>query len=93
MTQSLTFFCLQNLLLRGHNVRYKVMEPFIQYRVSLEINKGQIKSLDASDVKLSAVKVMQKWMGVNGMLTAGEVTGPDPSVPPKLILYFIWHFL
>jgi len=38
----------------GHNVRYKVMEPFIHCCVSLEI-----KSLDASDAKLFAVKV--KW--------------------------------
>jgi len=27
-------------LLRGHNIRYKVMEPFIHCRVSLEINNG-----------------------------------------------------
>ena len=63
---------LQKLLLRGHNVRYKVMEPFIHFRVSLEINNGQMESLNASDVKLFAVKVTPKWMGVNGMLTAGE---------------------
>ena len=28
-----------------------------------------MESLNASDVKLFAVKVTQKWMGVNGMLT------------------------
>ena len=51
---------LQKLLLRGHNVRYKVMEPFIHCRVSLEINNGQIESLNASDGKLFAVKVTPK---------------------------------
>ena len=64
---------LQKLLLQGHNVSYKVMEPFIHFRVSLEINNGQMESLNASDVKLFAVKVTPKWMGVNGMLTAGGV--------------------
>jgi len=53
-------------------VRYKEMEPFIPCYVSLEINNGQMKSLNASDVKLFAVQLMPKWMGVNGMLTAGE---------------------
>ena len=51
---------LQKLHLRGHNVRYKVMEPFIHFRVSLEINNGQTESLNASDVKLFAVKVTPK---------------------------------
>ena len=51
---------LQKLLLRGHNVRYKVMEPFIHFRVSLEIMNGQMESLNASDVKLFAVKVTPK---------------------------------
>ena len=51
---------LQKLLLRGHNVRYKVMEPFIHFHVSLEINNGQMESLNASDVKLFAVKVTPK---------------------------------
>ena len=36
------------------------MEPFIHCRVSLEINNGEIESLNASDVKLFAVKVMPK---------------------------------
>ena len=31
---------LQKLFLQGHNVRYKVMEPFIYCPVSLEINNG-----------------------------------------------------
>ena len=47
---------LQNRLLRSHNVRYKVMEPFIRCCVSLELNNGLIESLNASDVKLFAVK-------------------------------------
>ena len=51
---------LQKRLLRGHNVRYKVMEPFIHCRVSLEISNGQMESLNASDVKLFAVKVTPK---------------------------------
>ena len=51
---------LQKLLLWGHNVRYKVMEPFIHFRVSLEINNGQMESFNASDVKLFAVKVAPK---------------------------------
>ena len=51
---------LQKLLLRGHNVRYKVMGPFIHFRVSLEIMNGQMESLNASDVKLFAVKVTPK---------------------------------
>ena len=33
---------LQKRLLQGHTVRYKVMDPFIHCRVSLEINNGQI---------------------------------------------------
>jgi len=36
---------LQKRLLRDHNIRYKVMEP-------LEINKGQMESLDTSDINL-----------------------------------------
>ena len=51
---------LQKRLLRSHIVRYKVMEPCIHCHVSLEINNGQIKSLNASDVKLFAVKVTSK---------------------------------
>jgi len=51
---------LQKKLLRGRNVRDKVMEHFIHCNVSLEINNGQMKSLDASDVKLFAVKVTLK---------------------------------
>ncbi len=51
---------LQERLLQGHKVRYKVIEPFIHCRVSLEINNGQMESLDASDVKLFAVKVTAK---------------------------------
>jgi len=39
------------------------MERFIHCRVSLEINNGQMKSLDTSDVKLFTVKVKPKWMG------------------------------
>ena len=53
-------------------MRYKVMEPFIHCCVSLEINNGQIESLDASDGKLFAVKVAPKFMAVNGMLTGGD---------------------
>jgi len=30
-----------------------ITEPFIHFRVSLEINNGQMESLDASDVKLN----------------------------------------
>ena len=52
---------------------YKVMEPFIHCRVSLEINNGQIESLNASDVKLFAVKVAPKCMLVSGMLTGGDL--------------------
>jgi len=48
------------------------MKPFIHCCVSLQINSGQMESLNASDVKLLAVKVTPKRMGVNGMLTAGE---------------------
>jgi len=48
------------LLLRGHNISYKVMEHFIHCCVSLEINKGQMGSSNASDVKLFAVKVTPK---------------------------------
>jgi len=48
------------------------MQPFIHCRVSLEINNGQMESLNATYVKLFVVKVTQKQMGVNGMLTAGE---------------------
>ena len=51
---------LQKLLLRGHNISYKVMEHFIHCRVSLEIKNGQMESSNASDVKLSAVKVTPK---------------------------------
>ena len=51
---------LQTLILRGHNLRHKVMEPFIHSCVSLEINNGQMESLDASDVKLFAVKMTPK---------------------------------
>jgi len=51
---------LQKLLLQSHNVRYTVIEPFIHCRVSLEINNGQMESLDASDVKLHSIKVMPK---------------------------------
>jgi len=56
------------------------MEPFIHCRVSLEINNGHMESLNASYVKLLAVKVTPKWMGVNGMQTAGEglITNGDP---------------
>jgi len=71
MTQSLAYF--YKNALRVLNVRYKVMEHFIHCHVSLEINNGQIKSLDASDISYSLSKRMPKWMGVNGMLTAGEV--------------------
>lgn len=48
------YIFLQKHLLRSHNVRYKVTEPFIHRDVSLELNNGQIKSLNASDVKLFA---------------------------------------
>ena len=51
---------LQKLLLRGHNISYKVMEHFIHCRVSLEIKNGQMESSNASDVKLFAVKVTPK---------------------------------
>jgi len=51
---------LQKTLLWGHDVRYKGMEPFIHSHVSLEINYGQMESLDTSDVKLFAVKVTPK---------------------------------
>jgi len=37
---------LRRLLLLGHNVSYKVMEPFIHCCVCLEINNGQMKSLN-----------------------------------------------
>ena len=47
------------------------MEPFIHCRVSLEINNGQIESLNASNVNLFSVKVPES-MGVNGMLTGGD---------------------
>ena len=59
MTQLLAYFLLKRLL-HGHNVRYKVMEPFIHRRADLEINNEQIESLNASDVKLFAVKVTPK---------------------------------
>jgi len=59
MMQSLAYF-LQKLLLQGHNIRYKVMEPFIHCRVSLQINNGQMESLNSSDGKLFAVKVTLK---------------------------------
>ena len=51
---------LQKLHLQGHNVRYKVMEPFIHFRVSLEINNRQMEYLNASDVKLFDDKVTPK---------------------------------
>jgi len=35
---------LQKLVLWGHNVKYKVMEPFIHCCVSLEIMNGQMES-------------------------------------------------
>ena len=52
MMQSLAYFY--------KNVRYKVMGPFLHFRVSLEIMNGQMESLNASDVKLFAVKVTPK---------------------------------
>ena len=54
-------------------MRYKVVESFIHCRVSLEINNGQIESLNSSDVKLFAVPVVPKLMAVNGMLVVGVV--------------------
>jgi len=51
---------LQKLLLLGHIVRYKLMEPFIHCCVSLEINNGQMESLKIPDVKLFTVKVTPK---------------------------------
>jgi len=50
---------LQKLLLQGHNIRYKVMEPFIHCRVSLEINNGQMESLNTTDVKL--LVILSQW--------------------------------
>jgi len=61
------------------------MEPFIHCRVSLEINKGQMGSSNASDVELFAVKVTPKWMGVNGNANASEVLLQDGSSH--------WHWL
>ena len=49
------------------------MEPFIHCRVSLEINNGQIESLNASDVKFFAVKVAPKCMLVSKMLAGGDL--------------------
>jgi len=58
---AITSLFLQKRFLQGHNVRYKVMEIFfIHCHVSLEINNGQIESLDALDVKLFTVKVTPK---------------------------------
>jgi len=56
------------------------MEHFIHCCVSLEINNGQMGSSNAcKDVKLFAVKVTPKWMGVNGNANASEVLLQDGS--------------
>jgi len=62
------------------------MEHFTNCRVSLEIHNGQMGSSNASDVKLFAVKVMPKWMGVNGNAHKWRLQLPVDGLPPWFLL-------
>jgi len=58
MRQLLTYVFYKKQLLQGVNIRYNVLNvAFYTLSCFLEINNGQMESLDASDVKLFAVKM------------------------------------